>query len=615
MATNLDPNQQTIEQALNNILGHTKDIANLMRAKEAAELALRGGAPETVAKGATKDLLGASGLSINDFRDSIGHFKGYASLIKNLKDSFKTTATSVSNYNKVVKSATTAMQGIGNATKKATQAINYQYSIGRGKFVVPTPFQAQRAQVGGWADFFLRLFKQKHSVGFMDHLKERSLDENYDFKRNIGYALKKGIISKGEALGLGLGRVASGASSLGWFGAAGVGAAGAIVGVIGAQIARTVGDALKTGLGSAALSMGLQARGAEGWTTGSTMASIYGLRRMGLSTDAAMQAITQGQAMGLGAGEIRSAIAAQQALGLSNTMQKAQTLTRRMGWGQDVSSYFRSLEPITRRTRLSMEELSNATEEFASNLRGAMDPNTIRGLMERFGGLVRTKALSWGEVANIAMAPQGLAPNQQMAVAHFAAMGGYRFKHSSLLGQAYEMQRMGPTQMGNLLNITRSALRGMTGGTSWNNLSDEQKYMFGNMVAPIFGLGDFYKLPQGEEIMQKILSGTYTDAEMKEWQSKAASDTSKIAESMHLIQEPLTSINTMLAGWISKLGAEKVGDFAKSTAQAIIDNAQNQNVNVNLQLENNVRNVDLILAAQTEGHGAKVEVSSGANPK
>ena len=129
------------------------------------------------------------------------------------------------------------------------------------------------------------------------------------------------------------------------------------------------------------------------------------------------------------------------------------------------------------------------------------------------------------------------------------------------------------------------------------------------MVAPIFGLGDFYKLPQGEEIMQKILSGTYTDAEMKEWQSKAASDTSKIAESMHLIQEPLTSINTMLAGWISRLGADKVGDYAKSTAQAIIDNAKNQNVNLNVTTMNNVKSVDVLL----EAAGKKAIIRSGAN--
>ena len=110
--------------------------------------------------------------------------------------------------------------------------------------------------------------------------------------------------------------------------------------------------------------------------------------------------------------------------------------------------------------------------------------------------------------------------------------------------------------------------------------------------------------------MQKILSGTYTDAEMKEWQSKAASDTSKIAESMHLIQEPLTSINTMLAGWISKLGAADVADFAKSTAQTIIDNAQNQNVNLNVTTLNNTPGVDIVYQVAS---GGQLPISSPAN--
>lgn len=609
MATNIDPNQQqTIEQALSNILGQTTNIANLLRAKEAAELALRGGAPDNVAKSTAKDLLGASGLSINDFRDSLGHFKGYASLIKNLKDSFKTTATSVSNYNKVIKSATTAMQGIGNATKKATHAINYQYSIGRGKYVIPTPFQSSRARAGTLADIFVGDTSKHRGLG---RLKELSMDSSFDFGR-VEKLLKRGKINRFQYAGLGLGRIASGAArgggGAGMLAAAGLGAGVTILGAIGVQIARTVGDALKTGIGSAALSLGLQARGAEGWTTGSTMASIYGLRRMGLSTDAAMQAITQGQAMGLGAGEIRSAVAAQQALGISNTMQKAQTLSRRMGWGQDIASYFRSLEPIMRQTKLSMEELSNATEEFAGNLRGAMDSNTIRGLMGRFGDLVRTKAISWGEVANIAMTPQALAPNQQMAFAHFAAMGGYKFKHSTLLGRAYELQRMGPEQMGNSLQAMRAYVRGMT-GQSWSSLSDEDKYKWANLIMQKQGIADFYKFPQGEEIMQRLLSGTYTEADKEAWQEAMKGDTTKIAESMHLIQEPLTSINTMLAGWISNLGADKVGDFAKSTAQTIIDNAQKQDVNLNVTTMNNVKSVDVLL----EAAGKKAIIRSGAN--
>ena len=497
MATNIDPNQQqTIEQALSNILGQTTNIANLLRAKEAAELALRGGAPDNIAKSTAKDLLGASGLSINDFRDSLGHFKGYASLIKNLKDSFKGTQATINNYNKAMQSAVTSTKGISRALKDTTRAINYQYSIGRGKFVVPTPFQPQRSRIGGWADFLTSGLGSKHP-SILNRLKTLSMDPSDKFDKYMASLAKRGVKLGGlSKLGLNIGRVASGAAFGGGFtGAAlatGVGAFAAVGSLVAAQVAKSVGDALKTGIGSAALSLGLQARGAEGWTTGSTMASIYGLRRMGLSTDAAMQAITQGQAMGLGAGEIRSAVAAQQALGLSNTMQKAQTLTRRMGWGQDVASYFRSLEPIMRQTKLSMEELSNATEEFAGNLRGAMDSNTIRGLMGRFGDLVRTKAISWGEVANIAMTPQALAPNQQMAFAHFAAMGGYKFKHSTLLGRAYELQRMGPEQMGNSLQAMRAYVRGMT-GQSWSSLSDEDKYKWANLIMQKQGIADFYK--------------------------------------------------------------------------------------------------------------------------
>ena len=606
MATNLDPNQQTIEQALNNILGHTKDIANLMRAKEAAELALRGGAPETVAKGTAKDLLGASGLSINDFRDSLGHFKGYASLIKNLKDSFKGTQTTINNYNKAMQSAVTSTRGISRALKDTTRAINYQYSIGRGKFVVPTPFQAQRARVGGWADFLTYGLGSKYP-GVLNKLKTLSMEHSNRYDKYLSSLEKRGVkLGLAPRVGLGLGRIASGGA--GWGAAAGLGLAGATVGVLAAQIARTVGDALKTGLGSAALSMGLQARGATDWTTGSTMASIYGLRRMGLSTDAAMQAITQGQAMGLGAGEIRSAVAAQQALGLSNTMQKVQTLSRRMNWQGDPASYFRSLEPIMRQTKLSMEELSNATEEFAGNLRGAMDSNTIRGLMGRFGDLVRTKAISWGEVANIAMTPQALAPNQQMAFAHFAAMGGYKFKHSTLLGRAYELQRMGPEQMGNSLQAMRAYVRGMT-GQSWSSLSDEDKYKWANLIMQKQGIADFYKFPQGEEIMQRLLSGTYTEADKEAWQEAMKGDTTKIAESMHLIQEPLTSINTMLAGWISHLGVKHVGEFAQSTAEKIIGATQDKNVNLNVTTMNNTQNVDVIL----EAAGRKAIIRSGAN--
>ena len=181
---------------------------------------------------------------------------------------------------------------------------------------------------------------------------------------------------------------------MGALAATGLGASAAIVGAIGAQVAKSVGDAIKTSLSSAALSMGMEARGATGWTTGNIASSIYGMRRMGLTTDAAMQALTQGQQLGLNQSQIRSAVAAQQALGLSNTLQKSQTLTRRMGWGNDPASYFRSLEPIAKKTGLSMEELSNATEEFASNLQGAMDPNMIRGLMSRYGDFIKTKAFS-----------------------------------------------------------------------------------------------------------------------------------------------------------------------------------------------------------------------------
>lgn len=581
-------NSATFEKTLQNLLGATVSIANLLKAKEAAELALRGGAQSGHTNDLLLDFVKSAGLSNRDFRDDKGRFTKLNDITDKISKSFKASSRALDGFSSELKQA-------ASEAKKFKEAVNFSYSIGSGKYAAITPFMQQRVSIGKFGDFL--------SVGAKD-LKRRALDPKEDFNK----ILTKSRIPLRVKAGLGLGRIASGAVAGG--GLAGAALSG-VAGFVVMQVAKTFGDVFKTAVQTSSLSTGMKARGAgASWGASNLASSMYRLRKMGLSSDNAMQMLTQGQQVGLGISEVESAVAAQQALGISNTIGKASTLKRRFGYHGDISRYFRSLEPITKKTGLSLEELTNASEDLANNFKGVISANGVRGLMSRYGDLVRTKAFIWGEIAGLANTTQGLPFEQQMAVAHFASAGGYKFKHGSLLGRAYEMQRSGPSNIDKNLAMYRAAVTGMLGGAKWGSLSDEQKYIYGNKVLSQFGLADFYRNPQGEELMNRLMQGgSFTEKEKKEWIDASHNDTQKIAEKMALIQNPLDNINVMLAGWVSSMSSSAISSGVKSLADLVVSDYDKKKIQLNVNTFSNVPDVGL----KIELPGEPSEVYSEAN--
>ena len=193
----------------------------------------------------------------------------------------------------------------------------------------------------------------------------------------------------------------------------------------------------------------------------------------------------------------------------------------------------------------------------------------------------------------MATTTQRLEPNQQMAAAYFATLGGYKFKHTSLLGKAYELQRMGPNQLLDSMNAFRATVKGYMGGRSWSSFSDEEKYWRANILLRKQGLADFYKFPQGEELMSRIMSGgELTEKEKKAWKDASKSGTERIATEMEAIKNPLNQINTMLAGWFSEMGSAKVGAIAASIADSIVGKEEKP-VNMNVTAVSTVKDVGI----------------------
>ena len=585
-----DPADQSIEKLLTNIMGHTVDIANLLKAKSALDLAMRDGTYGTKQK-VTEDLIKASGLTNASFtRGAGGHFRELNSIAKGLIKSFKLSDTALNGFNKntaeAAKNTKEFGKAVGKVAKDAAKAINFSYSIGRGKYAVMTPFQKQRTSFAHLADIL--------SVGVDARTKNAALNApNF----NIKGLFAKGKYNLSQKLGLTLGRVASG-NLFGGTLLGGVLPATAL-GALGAVSAWAVGrwtDALKTSLSAGSLSMGMAARGAgAGWGQRDITGAIFRGRLMGASSEEARNALTQGQMAGLTLEQSMSALSATKALGISNAIGKTQTVARRI-LGQDPNDpakFFSSLKPVAEKTRLSLEELTNAAQEAAGAFRGELEANALRGVLGKFGDLVRTGEFSWGEIFSTAGTMQRLSPNQQIAAAHFAAIGGYQFKNTDALGRAYELQRMGGKNIGEQTKALRDAIRGVLinsrGSDRWDLLTDAQKYTYGNYVLSGMGLTDFYKQPGGEKLMEKIMTnGLFTNDDIKEWENATTNSTERIAQKMEAIINPLNSINTFVAAMAVNAGAGKAGEWAQKALDAFIDNQSKPELLIRTELSPNV---------------------------
>lgn len=577
-----DPADQSIEKLLTNIMGHTVDIANLLKAKSALDLAMREGTYGTKQQ-KIEDFIKASGLTNANFgRDAKGHFKDLNSITKGLIKSFKLSDSTLNGFNKntaeAAKNTKEFGKAVGKVTKDAAKAINFSYSIGRGKYAVMTPFQKQRTSFAHLADIL--------SVGVDARTKNAALNApNF----NIKGLFAKGKYNLSQKLGLTLGRVASG-NLFGGTLLGGVLPATALgaLGAISAWAAGRWTDALKTSLSAGSLSMGMAARGAgAGWGQRDITGAIFRGRLIGASSEEARNALTQGQMAGLTLEQSMSALSATKALGISNAVAKTQTVARRI-LGQDPNDpakFFSSLKPVAEKTRLSLEELTNAAQEAAGAFRGQLDANALRGVLGKFGDLVRTGEFSWGEIFSTAGTMQRLSPNQQIAAAHFAAVGGYQFRNTDALGRAYELQRMGGKNIGEQTKALRDAIRGVLissrGSDRWDLLTDAQKYTYGNYVLSGMGLTDFYKQPGGELLMEKIMTnGLFTNDDITAWENATTNSTEKIAQKMEAIINPLNYINTYVAALAVNAGAGKVGEWAQKAIDEFVDKQTHLDVHI-----------------------------------
>lgn len=623
------PQSSSIESMLNNIMGHTVDIANLLRAKEAAELAIKGGAPEKNSSDLFNNLLkqfdtivkdkkGNSKLKTfkSEFRDDKGHFRELSSIFNQYKTAVMSSRNALNNLSNAATAAAKATQQSSNQQKKTKKKSggkgykdpkNFSYAVGRGKYASITPFMSGRTAAASLADML--------SIGVTAQQHKMAYSKSKNAAKNI---LKNKKLSGLQKAGLLLGRASSGmafagtSAALGALTAAGIGA----LALGGMWAGGRVLDAAKTRMAAHSLAIGMGARGALGnWSGYAISDATFRARRMGLSGEEATQAFSQGQAAGLTLQQSLAAIASEKALGISNATGKSQTVVRRMGnQYANPSTYFLSLKPIAEKTKLSLEELSNATEDLAGSFKGMLDANAIRGLLSNFGDLVRTGEFSWGEISSAIGAPQRLSPTQQIAASHFAAIGGYQFNHSGLLGRAYEIQRMGGQDIGKQLDFLKSSIIGVLNtagkGGRWDLLSDDDKYLFGNYVLNKMGITDFYNQPGGEKLMEKIMSGgVLSKEEQEKWNEATKSSVENIATRMNSIIHPLQSLNTLVAAIAAERGAGKVGDWAQSA----IDNAVKDSDVPRLYIYNNF-GPEVGLKLDME-HTPGMPVPIEANPK
>ena len=579
MATPAGSNS-SLETMVNNIMGHTVNILNLLRTKEAVEIAMRGGATEhyqtELFRALQKQIpaLNKKGNRVgfsSFFRDENNNqMRKTADVAKQYASSILSSKVAVSNFTQAVNNATKATQSSTQATNRkkrdAERGINFSYSIGRGKYAQLSPFMSERTQVGKFADVL--------SSGIPGWIKEKML-----IGKGVSWgALRRAGINPITATGLKLGRWASGAA--GFWPALAVGA-----GMWGLD---RWADALKTSLSAGSLSMGMAARGAgAGWGQRDITGAIFRGRLMGASSEEARNALTQGQMAGLTLEQSMSALSATKALGISNAVAKTQTVARRI-LGQDPNDpakFFSSLKPVAEKTRLSLEELTNAAQEAAGAFRGQLDANALRGVLGKFGDLVRTGEFSWGEIFSTAGTMQRLSPNQQIAAAHFAAVGGYQFRNTDALGRAYELQRMGGKNIGEQTKALRDAIRGVLissrGSDRWDLLTDAQKYTYGNYVLSGMGLTDFYKQPGGELLMEKIMTnGLFTNDDITAWENATTNSTEKIAQKMEAIINPLNYINTYVAALAVNAGAGRVGEWAQKALDEFVDKQTHLDVHI-----------------------------------
>lgn len=590
MATPAGSNS-SLETMVNNIMGHTVDILNLLRTKAAIETAMKGGASEDKQTALFRQFL-KQFPALNEkgnrvgfssfFKDAKNNFRDVASVMKQYRASVISSKVAVSNFTQTVTQATKATKNYYG------QAKNTAYIVARGKYVQATPFTQGRTKAANLADIL--------SAGASDWLKNRVIDPN----KNVSWqGLRKITGNPFTATGLMLRRWVSG-SALGGgvkgaLGAAGVGAlmstalkAYSGLAALGAWAAGRWTDALKTSLSAGSLSMGMAARGAgAGWGQRDITGAIFRGRLIGASSEEARNALTQGQMAGLTLEQSMSALSATKALGISNAVAKTQTVARRI-LGQDPNDpakFFSSLKPVAEKTRLSLEELTNAAQEAAGAFRGQLDANALRGVLGKFGDLVRTGEFSWGEIFSTAGTMQRLSPNQQIAAAHFAAVGGYQFRNTDALGRAYELQRMGGKNIGEQTKALRDAIRGVLissrGSDRWDLLTDAQKYTYGNYVLSGMGLTDFYKQPGGELLMEKIMTnGLFTNDDITAWENATTNSTEKIAQKMEAIINPLNYINTYVAALAVNAGAGKVGEWAQKAIDEFVDKQTHLDVHI-----------------------------------
>lgn len=545
----------TLQKVLSDLGVKVSNIYSLLQAKQAAELAFGGGGTDKTKEAAAYSLFKEAGYETSQgmkgwSRSGKGGSLSSLNIVSAAIASMKTSATGASQ----------ALNNLTQATQKATKisrwsrdAINFHYSIGRGKYTPLSWFMGERAKTGKLADIL--------SWGVDPRLKNAALDPK--FKMRALDRMKLGFIPK---VGLHLGRIASGVA--GFAPAMGLGALGAA----GIWMAGRIADSIKTGTHGYSLSLGMAARGAgQDWTYGGITNALYRGRLMGTSLEEAKGALTQGQALGLSLEQSMSALAATKAFGISGAPEKVQVISRRFLQNfSDASRYFASLTSLTQKTGLSLEELSNASQEAASTFRGSLDANAIRGVLGKYGKLVQTGEFSWGDIYSSIGAMQKMSPTQQIAAAHFAAIGGYKFKSDTALGRAYEVQRMGGGQIGQQAEVLRSAIKGVLSAGHkgpWSSLSVEDKYAYGNFILGQMGLTEFYKHPGGEALMEKIMSkGTFTKDDQEAWEKASMTSAETIATQMQAVIDPLNSINTLVASLASRFFIQ---DWAKPALDKI----------------------------------------------
>ena len=590
----------TLQKVLSDLGVKVSNIYSLLQAKQAAELAFGGGGTDKTKEAAAYSLFKEAGYETSQgmkglSRPGTGGGVGPLSIVGKALASVKTSAVS---FDKALKDLTQTTKRSVTIGKRSREAINFSYSIGRGKYTPVSWLMGQRTSAGKLADIL--------SWGVDPRLKNAALDPKFNMK--VLDKIGLGFIPKA---GLKLGRWASGAA--GFLPAMGVGGAALLAQWAGGRLV----DAVKTGAHGYSLAQGMAARGAgAGWGTFDIANAIFRGRMMGASMEESKGALTQGQALGLSLEQSMSALAATKAFGISGAPEKVQTIVRRfIQQFSDPARYFASLTHLTKETGLSLEELSNASQEAASAFRGQLNADAIRGVLGKYGKLVQTGEFSWGEIYSSLGAMQKMAPTQQIAAAHFAAMGGYNFRSGSALGRAYEVQRMGGGAIGQQASLLRAAIKGVLsagGRGSWSSLSIEDKYAYGNMILGQMGLTDFYKQPGGEALMEKIMSnGLFTADDQQAWENASMTSAEKVATKMENVINPLNQINTFVASIASKVGIES---WARPLLEEVVNNQTNNTTQApTIIIDNTLRSKVGLRSVPTYKTGGPVPIEVGGN--